>query len=338
MVDSLSDLFPILLISAVAAFGVSPVATRIASRLALIDRPGSAAHKLHRVPTPLAGGIVLFIGVLLAYVLVRPPLDREILGTLVAGAAIFIVGLLDDRFTLSPLLKFSGQLSAALILILFGVQVRITGYAGLDLFITFLWILGITNAFNFVDSMDGLALGLGGISAAFFMLVTLDSAQPNLAILSAALLGASFGTYFLNAAPAKLFLGDSGAQLIGTVLAAIGIAYTPAQAGLPQGVTWFTPILVLGVPIFDATLVVFSRVRKKRAVYRASMDHTYHRLVKLGLDPTRATLAMQLLSVLLGLVAFIALDASVLAANIIFGGLVLIGFVAIVVLEERVSD
>src|SRR3972149_3753355 len=131
-----------------------------------------------------------------------------------------------------------------------------------------LGIVGITNAFNFVDSMDGLALGLAGIAAAFFMLVTIDSAQPILAALSAVVFGATIGAYFFNAAPARMFLGDSGSQLLGFLLAAIGIAYTPASAGLPQGVTWFTPILVLGVPIFDMGLVVISRLRSRRPTCR----------------------------------------------------------------------
>jgi UDP-GlcNAc:undecaprenyl-phosphate GlcNAc-1-phosphate transferase len=167
------------------------------------------------------------------------------------------------------------------------------------------------------------------------MLATIDSAQPILSHLAAALLGASLGAFFLNAAPARMFLGDSGAQLVGFLLAAIGIAYTPGQAGLPQGVSWFTPILVLGVPIFDTALVIVSRLRRGLPIYRAGQDHTYHRLTRLGLDPTRSVLAMQLAAIVLGLIGIIALDASVLMANVLFGGCVLLGLVALGLLESR---
>ncbi|MGH2626367.1 MAG: undecaprenyl/decaprenyl-phosphate alpha-N-acetylglucosaminyl 1-phosphate transferase, partial [Anaerolineales bacterium] len=133
------------------------------------------------------------------------------------------------------------------------------------------------------------------------------------------------------------FLGDSGAQVLGFLLAGLGIAYTPAQAGLPQELTWFTPILVLGVPIFDTVLVVVSRLRRGRPVYRGGQDHTYHRLVALGLDPTRSVLLMQLAALTLGLVAFIALDATIVLANVLFGAIVLAGCVAVAILETAGS-
>jgi len=243
-------------------------------------------------------------------------------------------GVLDDRFGLAPYQKLAGQLLAAGILTLFDVQVHITRIDWLDILITLIWIVGLTNAFNLVDSMDGLALGLGGIAAAFFMLVTIDASQPVLAELSAAVLGAAAGAFYFNVFPARMFLGDSGSQLLGFVLAAIGIAYVPGQAGLPQGVSWFTPILVMGVPIFDTSLVVISRLRRREPIFQAYQDHTYHRLVALGLDSTRSVIAMQLVAVMLGLVAFIALDASVLGANLIFGIIFLVGFVIMIVLER----
>ncbi len=141
--------------------------------------------------------------------------------------------------------------------------------------------------------------------------------------------------FFFNTSPAYLFLGDSGAQVLGVVLSAVGIAYVPAGAGLPQAVSWFTPILVLGVPIFDTSLVVISRVRRRRPIYRADRDHTYHRLVALGLDPNRSVLAMHLAAVMLGLLAFIALGAGVVLANLLFAGMLALGAVAIFALERR---
>ena len=338
MISRLVDLFPAILAAIVTALVCSPLFARLAGVIGLVDLPGAAPHKKHALPTALAGGPVLAAAIGAPYLLLRSPFDRQILGILLGGLVICIWGLLDDRRGLPPLAKLLGQLLGAAVLLAAGVQVHLTRIAWLDWTITLLWVVGLTNAFNLVDSMDGLALGLAGVAGAFFMLATIDSVQPLLSHLAAALLGASLGAFFLNAAPARMFLGDSGAQLIGFLLASIGIAYTPAQAGLPQGVSWFTPILVLGVPIFDTALVVVSRVRRGTPIYRAGQDHTYHRLIRLGLDPTRSVLAMQLVAVMLGLIGFIALDASVLVANTLFAGSVVLGLLALALLQSRRLD
>jgi UDP-GlcNAc:undecaprenyl-phosphate GlcNAc-1-phosphate transferase len=272
---------------------------------------------------------------LACYLILRPSADSSIQGMLAGALLVTVGGLVDDRIGLSPLLKLLVQCIAAGVLIAVGVRVQVTRIEAVDLVVTMLWIVGMVNAFNFVDSMDGLALGLGGIAAAFFMLVTIDSSQPTLAVLSAALLGSAIGVFLYNASPARLFLGDSGAQMLGFLLAAVGLAYIPARAGLPQGVSWFTPILVLGVPIFDISLAVISRLMHRRPVYRAGTDHTYHRLLDLGLDPIRAVLVMHIAAVILGLVAFMALDATVLGANLIFGAVVVLGFTAALFLARR---
>lgn len=299
----------------------------------MIDLPGSAPHKLHHKPISLGGGFVLVTGLIIAYLVIRPIADQQVVAIFLGGAVIFIFGALDDRFDLTAGQKSIGQILAVLAVILLGIQVNITPWQWVNIGLTFFWLIGICNAMNFVDSMDGLALGLSVIASAFFTLVTIDAAQPELANLSGALLGASIGMFFFNASPARIFLGDSGSQFIGFILAAIGIAYVPAQANLPQGVSWFTPILVLGVPVFDMTLVVVSRLRRRKPIYRADRDHIYHRLVSLGLEPTRSVVALHLVAVLLGLLTFIALDMSVLFANILFSSILFVGIGAIIWLE-----
>lgn len=334
MLSELSGLFPLILVASVAALLTSPLASGIASRLGLMDVPGSAPHKTHSSATPLVGGPVLAFSVAITYLILAPPVDPLISGILFAGALTLGWGLIDDRLGMPPAVKVIGQLFVAALLIKYGIQVRITQIPALDIGLTLLWVVGLMNAFNFVDSMDGLAVGLGIVAAGFFMLVTLDAEQPALAKLSAAFLGAAIGVFFLNAFPARLFLGDSGAQLLGFTLAAIGIAYVPAGAGLPQGVSWFVPILVLGVPIFDSTLVVVSRLRRRTRVYQAQHDHTYHRLVLLGMHPSRSVLSMHIAAVLLGLIAFVALDLTVLQANLVFGACVLLGAIGLLFLER----
>jgi UDP-GlcNAc:undecaprenyl-phosphate GlcNAc-1-phosphate transferase len=333
MVTQLADLFPMILSGSVCALLLAPLTRRYARRLGLVDIPGSAPHKTHREPTAQTGGLVIILGLWLSYGIVRPQIDMSVVAILAGATWMMIWGALDDHKDLAPYWKIGGQLLAAGLLIVLGIQVHVTRLPWLDLAITVLWVVGMVNAFNLVDSKDGLAIGLAGVAASFFMLVTIDSGQPVLSTLSAGLLGACLGMFFFNTAPAYLFLGDSGAQVLGFVLASLGIAYVPAGAGLPQGVSWFTPILVLGVPIFDTTLVVVSRLRRHRPIYRADQDHTYHRLVGLGLDSNRSVLAMHLAAVMLGLMAFMALGASVLFANLIFLVIVVVGSLGIAFLE-----
>jgi len=338
VVTDLSKLFIIILVAGVSALVFGPVMIWFARKIKLVDYPGAALHKKHQIETPLTGGLVILFSLTITLASLRPVLTDDVLGILIGTMIMVIWGLVDDRFNLRASYKLFGQLLAAFIVIGFGVQVHITKIDWLDLLITLFWFVGITNAFNFVDSMDGLAVGLAGIASAFFMLVTLDSAQPELAFLSAAFLGTMIGCFFYNAPPARMFLGDSGSLALGFTLAAIGVTYTPAQAGLPQGVSWFLPILILGVPIFDMVLVVISRLRQRRPIYLANTDHLYHRLVLLGLTPTRAVAAMQIAAILLSLGAFIILNTSVLLANIIFLALVLLAFAFLLILERWSSE
>jgi UDP-GlcNAc:undecaprenyl-phosphate GlcNAc-1-phosphate transferase len=225
----------------------------------------------------------------------------------------------DDYRNISPLIKLAGQLLGAILLIRMGVAVRVFespeffGYIKpglgenllvnqfLDWLLTILWVVGITNSLNFVDSMDGLATGLSGLVAGFFLLLTIATGQHELAIFSASILGACAGLYFYNAYPAKLFLGDSGAQILGFFLASLAIALRPIDAH--QSSSWLTPIVLLGVPIFDMALVIFSRFRSRRPLATSARDHTYHRLARLGLEPNRAVLVMHLCCLALGCIA-----------------------------------
>ena len=178
-----------------------------------------------------------------------------------------------------------------------------------------------------------MALGLAGMATTFFILVTLDSGQPFLSQQSALLLGICIGLYFFNSPPAKLFLGDSGAQTLGFVLAAIAIAYRPL--GAFQSSSWVVPIMLLAVPIFDMVLVVVSRIRRGKPVYSASRDHTYHRLVALGWNSGKAVLLMQVASLLMGCLAFIVLTRPPLIANSIFISVIIFGVIALVYLDSR---
>jgi UDP-GlcNAc:undecaprenyl-phosphate GlcNAc-1-phosphate transferase len=304
-----------------------------APRLKLLDIPGTAPHKLHNNPMPLVGGLVILLTVLLGGLFQGAFRLPAIVSLILPASLVFIFGLWDDLRRLPPFWKLVGQLIATTLMILLGVQIRLFDQLSwLNLLITYVWMVGITNAFNFVDSMDGLATGLGLMAAGFFMLVTYDSQQIDLSLFSAILVGACMGAFYYSASPAKFFLGDSGAQFLGFILAGLAIEYNPL--GFLRIQSWFIPILLVGVPIFDATLVVLSRIRRRKPVYRAGRDHTYHRLVQLGLNSNRAVLTMHFAAILLGFLAFIALSLPILLANAIFFSVVLLGIVILIYLDR----
>jgi UDP-GlcNAc:undecaprenyl-phosphate GlcNAc-1-phosphate transferase len=193
--------------------------------------------------------------------------------------------------------------------------------------------VGITNAFNLTDSMAGLSVGLSGWALAFFTLATFDSGQLSLSLFSALLLGICLGISYFNRHPAKLFLGDSGAQTLGFFLAAIGMLYTPV--GAYQTSSWFVPILLVGVPIFDTSLVFFSRLRRKQAFYQSGRDHTYHRLVKRGMDSGRAVMTMHFAALILECVAFVAVSLAPLQANAVFFACILAGIIFYFILDMK---
>jgi len=340
-------IFETLLVALVISLLAATFSLWFARRVQLIDRPGSAPHKRHEKPVPMAGGIALLVTLLVGGMIFDILSFPIIRASFISVLPIFVFGLWDDFKNLPVVVKLMGQVAAAVLLIYNGVYIQIfespefffhgTGgvYLYLDWLLTVLWVVGITNAFNFVDSMDGLAIGLGGTAAAFFMLVTLGSQQLSLSQHSALIFGACIGLYFFNSPPAVLFLGDSGAQTLGFLLSVLAIGYAPLGAN--QSSSWFVPIMLLSVPIFDASLVIFSRLRRGKPIYAASLDHTYHRLLKLGLSSNRAVLVMQMAALTLGCLAFISLNQPPLIANLIFSLVLLLGGILIIFLDRKAS-
>jgi UDP-GlcNAc:undecaprenyl-phosphate GlcNAc-1-phosphate transferase len=202
--------------------------------------------------------------------------------------------------------------------------------------LTVIWVVSITNAYNFVDSMDGLATGLAGLAAGFFMLVTYDSNQVLLSSFSACLLGICAGIFYYTSIPARYFLGDSGAQFLGFMLGGLAIAYNPF--GFLPSQSWFIPFLLAGVPLFDGVLVIVSRLRRGKPIYRSGLDHTYHRLKAMGMHPNRAVVTMHFTAILLGCVAFIALSLPPVFANIVFLACVLAGLICLFYFEKGFSE
>jgi UDP-GlcNAc:undecaprenyl-phosphate GlcNAc-1-phosphate transferase len=312
---------------------VAPACIRLANRAGMIDNPAGSAYKIHAAPTARAGGLVLFVTVILIGAVTGTLLDPGIRTIFLASLAIFAVGIWDDAKGISAVTKLCGQFIAGLILIQGGGAVQFLHYPPVDYALTLFWVIGITNAYNLVDSMDGQAIGLAGIAAFFLMLATMNGSQASSAAFAAILIGACAGLAYYNLTPARLFLGDSGSQLLGFWLAGLGIIYTPARS-VPQLSSWFVPILLMIVPILDTTLVTTSRLRSGLPFYVANRDHTYHRLVALGVAPLHAVIIVLLASVAAGCLAFIALAMPPLWANAIFAATLVAGLVVIIWMER----
>jgi UDP-GlcNAc:undecaprenyl-phosphate GlcNAc-1-phosphate transferase len=337
-----SYIFLYSLLAIACSLVLSPFSIYLARRFGLIDKPGKFPHKIHSVPTPLSGGTALIMCLTLLSLFLGLWDDNFTRALVLAAGIIYLFGLLDDARGLSATPKLIGQILASVVLVSSNVSVHFIGsvaasflspiaIAWLDIGLTFLWLIGVTNAMNMIDSMDGIAVGTSGIAFLFFVLVTLLSGQVYLTEISIILLGITVGIYFYNVTPARLFLGDSGAQTLGFLVAAIAMAYAPV--GLAPTSSWFVPILLVGLPIFDTSLVVYSRIRRGLPIYKANLDHTYHRLVTFGLDERRAVLTIHMAAILLSLIAFVTFYLTPLIANIVFGLILVIGIVVIIMFE-----
>jgi UDP-GlcNAc:undecaprenyl-phosphate/decaprenyl-phosphate GlcNAc-1-phosphate transferase len=306
--------------------------------------PGSEPHKIHKKPTVIAGGMVIYAIFVIAYFFCGLWQQVELRWSIFAVSIIFSFGLWDDIKNISARKKFIGQILSVLILLVSGIHVQFLQtsafylggphwiYIILDWIITILWIVGVTNSFNLIDSYDGLAIGLGVWASFFLLLATINSNQFFLSMLCAFFIGCCLSLYYFNMSPARLFLGDSGAQTLGLIFAVIGIEYNPINSS--QISTWFVPILFLGIPLFDTGLVTFSRWRRKQAFYSANTDHLYHRLVSWGFEPGRSVIILHFSAVVLSCLALIAVNFAPLIANLIFLSCLLMSIVIFFILDN----
>jgi UDP-GlcNAc:undecaprenyl-phosphate GlcNAc-1-phosphate transferase len=331
MSPTLQAYLPIILAAGLLAFLATPVTRVLARRLGMLDQPG--LRKAHRLPVPLLGGLAMYVALAAAFLLFgsRDWLAEGV-GILGGATLLFLTGLWDDRFGMPAWLKLGAQAVAAFVVMAVGVQVQLFAFAPLNWLITLAWMVGITNAVNLMDNMDGLAAGITLVAAlAFFGLAALEG-QGLVASLAAALVGASAGFLFYNFAPAVSFMGDAGSLTLGFVLAVIGIKLRFIH--YPLGATWMAPIIVLGVLIFDTSLVCISRLRRGRSIFQGGSDHTSHRLAQLGIGQARAVLTLYVTAAALGVAALFVTRSPVPTANLAFAALVGAGGLALMFFER----
>lgn len=268
--------------SAALCLVLTPLALRVALRRGIFDEP--ASHKRHASPVPYLGGVaivVAFSAVVVGAALVRPPTSG--LGELVAvfGVALVLAatGLWDDLRNLPAVSRLGVQVAGGAAVWWLGAGVSIFGFAPADAAFTVLWVVGVTNAFNLLDNMDGLSAGVAAIGAGWLFVIAAVNGQFLVAGLAAALAGCALGFLRHNFHPARIYMGDAGSLFLGFLLAYLGLKLRFAG---PTSVTFLVPILVVGVALFDTALVTVSRIAHGRSPLRGGLDHTSHRLVQVG--------------------------------------------------------
>jgi UDP-GlcNAc:undecaprenyl-phosphate GlcNAc-1-phosphate transferase len=297
-------------LAAIAALPAAAAAIWLLLHTPLAARLGAAPRedRWHERTTPVLGGIGIFAGILtgfwVAVAVGAAPASRELVAILGGCAILFVAGLLDDLFSLGPIPKLAAQIAAALLVIFSGLT--ISGLISNDFLagvVALIWLVGMTNAFNLLDNMDGLAATLAGIAAVFFAIDALEVHKSHAVLalsLALALACAGFLPFNLRyGKSAAVFMGDSGSQVLGFLLAALGLTASWKVAGTTVA-TLLLPILILAVPILDTTLVTVVRLLDGRPVYQGGRDHTSHRLVYHGLSEKRAVVLLAVISAALG--------------------------------------
>ena len=308
----------LVMLACAVAFFAAPLVRGIAIRWRVLDMP--AARKVHEVATPLLGGAAVYCGFAVT-VLTSFDFSLQLKGVAVGATLVVAIGILDDLTDLPASLKLVGHIGAAGAAIAYGVVLNVAptwvpAFVWVNVLLTILWFVTVTNAVQFLDGMDGLAAGLGVIAGVFFSIAALQTDQRYLMYLSAALVGACLGFMPYNFRPgrAQLFLGDSGATFIGFTLA--GLAVMGEWAEGDPIIALLTPSLILGVPLFDIGFVGIARVvtGKVHSLHEwlayTGRDHIHHRFEQLGLTRKQSVLLIFFLASTLGLSAILLKDAT----------------------------
>jgi len=322
----------------VLAFSTALILTLVATPLVrglalatdLVDKPGN--HKTHHIPTPYLGGIAVAVGVLIGIAL---DFQLSARGAAIAftAAVLGAIGLVDDDRTVDPRYRFFAQFAAAATAAALGLRIHATGVGAIDVALTLLWIVGITNAFNLLDNMDGLTSGVAAVVAGAVFWLAILAQQAALATMAAALVGGCLGFLVYNRPPARIFLGDAGSLFVGFVIAVLTIDVTPALAP-PFG--FIVPLVLVGLPVLDTTTVTLSRLRRGLTVALGRRDHLSHRLVALGLSRRDAVLTLISAQAVLGVLAVLGGRRVIQLRSTALGALVVLAVLAAVTSRAQV--
>lgn len=326
-------------VSFLIAFCSTPLVSKMAYTVGAIDVPKDN-RRMHDHPIPRLGGLAIAIGFLLSTFLFED-LDRQMQGILLGSIVILVLGVFDDCLTLPALPKFFVQIFSAIIVVMHGCTIRyvtnpfssVPG-ACFDLGflagpITVLWIVTMTNAVNFIDGLDGLAVGVSGISAATMLVIAMLVSEEHVAVILAALLGACLGFIPYNFNPAKIFMGDTGATFLGFILAAMSIQGLFKMYAV---ISFVVPFLILGVPFFDICFAVIRRLLKHQNPMTADRGHIHHRLIDMGFSQKQSVAITYTLTGILGLAAVLLTGSGEEKTLILVAAAFIVALLAILVI------
>lgn len=331
-----------LLVSAAISFGITPLVKKMAYKVGAIDIPKDS-RRMHNKPIPRLGGLAIAIAFLLTVMLLAD-VDYQTQGILLGAVTIVVLGVLDDCLTLRAWFKFLVQIFAAYIVVHHGCTIRYlsnpvftsdTHYLDLGAWsvpVTIVWIVAITNAVNFIDGLDGLAVGVSAISAGTLLVIALLVAEGNVAIIMAALLGACLGFLPYNFNPAKIFMGDTGSTFLGFILASLSIQ---GMFKLYAIISFAVPFLILGVPIFDICFAIIRRLARHQNPMKADRGHIHHRLIDMGFSQKQAVAITYMLTAILGLSAVVLTSSGEVRALILIGAIFVVGAIGFRLIFSR---
>ena len=326
----------------VISFASTPVVKSFAQKVGAIDVP-TEARRVHDHPIPRLGGLAIFLGFLLSVILFAE-IDQKIRGILIGSVIIVATGAVDDVVSLRASVKFIIQIIVAIIAVMHGVVIEVVmnpnvfaeaehiALGFLSIPITVIWIVAVTNAVNLIDGLDGLAVGGSTIASVTMLVVALVVAEPNVAIILACLAGACVGFMPYNLNPAKIFMGDTGALLLGYVLSTASVL---GMFKFYAIVSFFVPVLALAVPIMDTSFAFTRRILKGQSPFKPDRGHFHHRLLDMGMSQKQAVSILYTVSIILGVTAVVLVTTGELKILILAAAFCLAAFYGLHLAERN---
>lgn len=304
----------------------TPLAKRLALHFDIVDRPGG--RKIHTTVIPYLGGLSIYGAFWLGVGLSMPNHIAQLAAIVVAGTLVMLLGLWDDRNGMTPAVKLGGQAVAAVIVFLAGIEFTVSDFTVINFGVSLLWIVGLSNAMNLLDNMDGLSGGSTLISAFFLFLLAVCNGQFLVAGMSLSLMGACLGFLHYNFAPASIFMGDAGSLFLGFITSVICMKLRPLMEG--DLLSFIVAVTLLGLPVLDTTLVTTHRIASSRKWYEGGKDHLSHRLCLMGLSKTNAVLVLYAVSASYGflsvLLNIVGAHPLILALAAVYSLFLFVGF------------
>ena len=334
-----------MLVAAAVSFAATPLVKTMEYKVGAIDVPKDN-RRMHKVPIPRMGGLAIFLAFLLS-VLVFAEIDRQMQGILLGAIMIVILGVLDDIMALKALPKLFVQIAAAGVAVWHGCRIQFISNPNvfseatylnlgwLSIPVTIIWIVAITNAVNFIDGLDGLAVGVSAISTASLIVIALMVKEVNIVIILCALFGACLGFIPYNMNPAKIFMGDTGSTFLGYILATLSITGLFKMYAI---ISFAVPFLILGIPIFDICFAFLRRIAHGQNPMKADRGHFHHRLIDMGFSQKQAVAVLYVISAILGLSAVVLATNGVLKAMVFLLALCLCGAMAAKVFFDHANE